>query len=371
MLGALPVMPRAKPHDGRIRMPAWMPAWRPARRDPRIAGRALAATARVGPRREARRLTLWLQGGAGVPRRVDIPVATIAMAVLCIAACVAGSIEYGVSSEARARSLQIQAARLSVEATAGARAEGQLSQLQQQAASLKETLKTITQLDGQVRAEAGAPTSNTTTKATAGLPSSDPAVSHLDAAGGVLRQLQQAIPALAHDVQNLGQSMTGWTADAAHTPSIWPVQGPITSPVGARLNPFNTAQSEIHTGVDIGVVTGTPVHATADGTVVFAGWNYIYGNQVIVSVGGGLDTMFGHNSRLLVRSGQQVAKGQVIALSGSTGWSTGPHVHYEIDQNGQPVNPAPYLPGYAEVAGGGGAGSVEAGSAGNFGYGGR
>ncbi len=346
MGGAVRTMPLDKPrYGGRLHMPAWIPGGR-------VSGPSLASR-RMAPRRESMRLTLWLQGGDGVPRRMDVPLATLALAVLCIAACVAASVEFGIQSQARAATLQRQTQRLSAEASAGARAEGKLSQLQQQAAGLRKTLNTITALDGQVRSEAGAPASGTAVQATAGLSATDPAVSHLDAASGVLRKLQQAIPALAHDVKNLGHSMTGWTADAAHTPSIWPVRGPITSPFGARLNPLNTSQSQIHTGVDIGVVVGTPVHATAAGTVAFAGWNNIYGNQVIVAVGGGLDTMYGHNSRLLVRAGQAVVKGQVLALSGDTGWSTGPHVHYEIDINGQPVNPAAYLPGYAEVAGGG------------------
>jgi murein DD-endopeptidase MepM/ murein hydrolase activator NlpD len=355
------------PNTSRGRLPSGAPRLSAAHRMAgTLRGYRTQRLRRAAPRREWRRLTLWLQGGDGTPRRLDIPLAALALAVMLLAAAIFGSIEYGMRSQATAQALRAQTQRLSAQALAGAAAEDQLQHLQQQAATLQTTLSTIAQLDGKVRAAAGAPSP----QATAGLSSSNPTVSHLDAASGVLRQLQQAIPALTQDVQSLDQAMTDWTTQAAHTPSIWPVDGPITSPFGARLSPFD-GNPEIHTGVDIGVPAGTPVHATAAGTVVFAGWNNIYGNQVIVATGDGLDTMFGHNERLLVHAGEQVGKGQVLALSGSTGWSTGPHVHYEIDQNGQPINPDHYLPGYADVASGGGASHVGTGSAGNFGYGGR
>jgi murein DD-endopeptidase MepM/ murein hydrolase activator NlpD len=323
---------------------------------------------RIAPRRAPKRLTLWLQGPGGVPRRLEVSLAALAVAVLVPAAAVAGSIGYGMRSQATAQTLRRRAEQLSAQALAGQAAQDRLARLEQQAAGLQATLATIAQLDGQVRAAAGAANS----PATAGLAGTSPLVGRLDAASGVLRQLQQAIPALTQDVQALDQAVNAWTTEAAHTPSIWPVQGPITSPYGARRDPFNEGVGEFHTGVDIGVPPGTPVHATAAGTVVFAGWSNVYGNQVIVAAGGGLDTMYGHNEEILVRPGQQVSKGQVLALSGSTGWSTGPHVHYEIDRNGQPVNPDAYLPGYADVARGGGSSDVAAGGrTWGFGYGGR
>ena len=353
MRGAVPGMANARTPKPKFRLPGHIVT--------------AARLQRVAPRRESHKLTLWLQGSGGVPRRLDIPLLAIGAALLVVAVTVFGSIEYGIRSHMRTLALQSQAEKLSAEAIAGAQAQNQLSQLQQQAASLQSTLTSIQQLDGKIKAAAGAPNGS----ATAGLSTADTAVSHLDAASGVLRQLQQAIPALTQDVQSLDQSMTDWTTQAAHTPSIWPVQGPITSPYGARTDPFNEGTGEFHTGVDIGVPSGTPVHATVAGTVLFAGWNNIYGNQVIVSAGGGLDTMYGHNEQLLVHAGQQVNKGEVVALSGSTGWSTGPHVHYEVDQNGQPVSPDAFLPGYRDVASGGGASNVGSSNAGNFGYGGR
>ena len=117
---------------------------------------------------------------------------------------------------------------------------------------------------------------------------------------------------------------------------IWPVNGPITSPFGMRWG-------TLHPGIDIGVPTGTPVHAAAAGTVIWCGWMSGYGNFVVIDHGGGYATAYGHNSRVAVSCGQQVAQGQVIAYSGCTGFCTGPHVHFEVRVNGTPVDPLTYL----------------------------
>jgi murein DD-endopeptidase MepM/ murein hydrolase activator NlpD len=117
-----------------------------------------------------------------------------------------------------------------------------------------------------------------------------------------------------------------------------PVGGRITSRFGYRIHPVLHVR-RLHTGVDIACPTGTPVHAAADGVVVLAGWYGAYGNAVVLDHGGNVSTLYGHNCRLCVSMGQRVTKGQVIAYSGSTGWSTGPHVHYEKRVNGRPVNP--------------------------------
>ena len=117
---------------------------------------------------------------------------------------------------------------------------------------------------------------------------------------------------------------------------IWPVNGPVTSGFGVRWG-------RMHTGIDIAVPTGTPVHASASGVVVYAGWMSGYGNLVAIDHGGGLATAYAHNSTLLVSAGQHVSQGDVISLSGSTGHSTGPHVHFEVRVNGVPVDPLNYL----------------------------
>ena len=127
--------------------------------------------------------------------------------------------------------------------------------------------------------------------------------------------------------------------DAVHTvPSIWPAAGYVSSPYGLRFD-----GTEFHQGIDIAAEMGTPIVATADGVVTAAGWNGGYGNMVDVDHGGGIVTRYGHASALAVTVGQQVRRGEVIAYVGSTGHSTGPHVHYEVRVDGQPVNPAGYL----------------------------
>jgi murein DD-endopeptidase MepM/ murein hydrolase activator NlpD len=116
----------------------------------------------------------------------------------------------------------------------------------------------------------------------------------------------------------------------------WPVAGPVTSGFGSRWG-------KMHEGIDIGVGVGTPVHAAAAGTVIYAGWMSGYGNLVVIDHGNGLSTAYAHNSQLIVAQGASVGKGFVIALSGNTGHSTGPHVHFEVRVNGAPVDPLGYL----------------------------
>ena len=116
----------------------------------------------------------------------------------------------------------------------------------------------------------------------------------------------------------------------------WPVSGPVTSSFGVRWG-------RMHEGIDIAVGQGTPVRAAAAGTVIYVGWMEGYGNLVAIDHGNGLSTAYGHNSSLASSVGQSVSAGQVIAYSGSTGHSTGPHVHFEVRVNGAPVDPLGYL----------------------------
>ena len=123
---------------------------------------------------------------------------------------------------------------------------------------------------------------------------------------------------------------------------IWPISGPITSEFGWRTHPI-TGDQRFHSGLDIGGDYGIPVHAAQVGTVTYAGWISGYGNTVIIDHGGGVTTLYGHNQSLAVGEGQSVAQGEVISYCGSTGNSTGPHCHFEVRQNGEPVSPYGYL----------------------------
>lgn len=129
------------------------------------------------------------------------------------------------------------------------------------------------------------------------------------------------------------------------TPSIWPVYGKLESGVGGRRNPFGGRGYEYHEGQDIDAAYGTPVQVAAGGRVIIAGWQRGYGKVVYVDHGNGLSTRYGHLSEIEVAVGQTVTQGQTIGLVGSTGRSTGPHLHYEVRINNQPVDPRPYLPG--------------------------
>ena len=117
---------------------------------------------------------------------------------------------------------------------------------------------------------------------------------------------------------------------------IWPVQGPVTSPFGMRWG-------RMHEGIDIGVPYGTPIHAAASGTVIYAGWMSGYGNLTVIDHGHGLATAYGHQSSLAVGNGQSVTQGQTIGYVGCTGHCFGPHLHFEVRVNGQPVDPLGYL----------------------------
>jgi len=132
---------------------------------------------------------------------------------------------------------------------------------------------------------------------------------------------------------------------SGRTPSIWPVVGKLESGVGGRRNPFGGRGYEYHEGQDIDADYGTPVLTAASGKVIIAGWQRGYGNVVYVDHGSGLSTRYGHLSRIDVIIGQDVTVGQAIGRVGSTGRSTGPHLHYEVRINNQPVDPRQYLPG--------------------------
>jgi len=138
----------------------------------------------------------------------------------------------------------------------------------------------------------------------------------------------------------------------AATPTIPPLRGLVTAGYGYRTSPF-TGQREMHEGLDIAAPHGTPIQATADGVVSFVGPLAAYGNVVFINHGRGFATFYSHASRNVVEEGQQIKRGQVIAYVGTTGRTTGPHVHYEIQVNGSAVNPLKYIvdPSWLKIAG--------------------
>jgi murein DD-endopeptidase MepM/ murein hydrolase activator NlpD len=150
------------------------------------------------------------------------------------------------------------------------------------------------------------------------------------------RALEAQSAALAARIRT-AQASSGYRPSGGSPGALsWPVSGPVTSPFGMRWG-------RMHEGIDIAVPLGSAVHAAAAGRVVYAGWLGGYGNLVVLDHGGGLSTAYGHNTSIAVSVGQDVAAGDVIASSGSTGHSTGPHVHFEVRVNGAPVDPLGYL----------------------------
>jgi len=167
-----------------------------------------------------------------------------------------------------------------------------------------------------------------------------------------LSQLSASERAEAEEIDSLQASSAALTAriqaaQAQHsssgpssTPSsaglIWPASGPVTSPFGFRWG-------RMHEGIDIGASYGSAIHAAASGTIIYCGWESGYGNLTVIDHGGNLATAYGHQSSIAVTCGQQVSQGQVIGYVGSTGHSTGPHLHFEVRINGAPVDPMGYL----------------------------
>ena len=128
----------------------------------------------------------------------------------------------------------------------------------------------------------------------------------------------------------------------ADAPSQWPVQGIVTSSFGSRLDPFN-GEGAFHTGIDIATNKGEAVRAPADGTVLKAGMGNGYGREVVIDHGHGVQTIYAHLSGFAVTEGQEVSRGDILGYVGSSGHSTGPHLHYEVRIHDTPVNPAKYL----------------------------
>jgi murein DD-endopeptidase MepM/ murein hydrolase activator NlpD len=161
--------------------------------------------------------------------------------------------------------------------------------------------------------------------------------------------LPQQLAFLASTVSESGQSLRALGRYVERTrpvllsmPFRWPVRGPLNSRFGQRQSPW-TGEPEFHRGLDISAGRGTPVHAPATGTVHFAGNGGEYGNTVILDHGHELRSLYGHLQEVRVKSGEHVERGQVIALTGNTGRTSGPHLHYEIQLRGQAVDPRQYL----------------------------
>ena len=226
----------------------------------------------------------------------------------------------------------------------------QILQVSKKASALQQDLDSLRRAEDGLRAIVGAPPAAAdetvqegTVSPTGGEQHTPPTADLSEALEMIEERLstrRSSIDLLAETMRREFPGAASYASDSAPhtTPSIWPAAGYVSSPYGLRFN-----GTEFHQGIDIAADMGTPIVATADGVVTAAGWNGGYGNMVDVDHGGGIVTRYGHASAVAVTVGQQVRRGEVIAYVGSTGRSTGPHVHYEVRVNGAPVNPAGYL----------------------------
>jgi len=159
---------------------------------------------------------------------------------------------------------------------------------------------------------------------------------------GNLEELDQQAKVQAVSLQQLDEFFKNQKSFLSSTPSVWPTRGWVTSGFGMRKSPF-TGRKEKHKGWDIGARLGSTIRATADGVVRVSGRESGYGKMLEIDHGYGISTRYGHNSKNLVKVGDRVKRGDKIALVGSTGRSTGPHLHYEVRLSGVAVNPRNYI----------------------------
>jgi murein DD-endopeptidase MepM/ murein hydrolase activator NlpD len=225
----------------------------------------------------------------------------------------------------------------------------QLEQLAKATASLQEDMTRLNRLDADLRRMINSEDMPATSRSGAvrpapgfngqGGPAVKPQVSDLIS---LVEELQATAKSREVSLQSLQGALVERNSRLSATPSIWPAGGEVTSRFGWRGSPWGWG-NDWHPGLDIANDYGTPIVTTADGVVVFSGWYGGYGNMVQVDHGYGVVTVYGHCAQSLVNVGDKVKKGATIAYMGSTGYSTGNHVHYEVRVNGTAVNPANFL----------------------------
>ena len=269
-------------------------------------------------------------------------------------------IKYGAASCAAAAVLFVGSFGFSVYSafTAASDKQEQLTQLAKKANELQDEMEKVNEIEQELRQMAGAAPAEKPQDVSAqpaapsgesfdgqGGPWIEPSVSHVNNALDNIRNRLAYSRANLENVREAlkeQQRVIGYQNQlSAALPSLWPASGEVSSPFGLRWG-----GSDFHPGIDIANDYGTPIVAAASGTVTAAGWNSGgYGNMVDIDHGNGIWTRYGHAEAVVVTVGETVQKGQLIAYMGSTGFSTGPHVHYEVHANGELVNPILYLGG--------------------------
>jgi murein DD-endopeptidase MepM/ murein hydrolase activator NlpD len=231
------------------------------------------------------------------------------------------------------------------------RLEQQIDELNGRLAGLADTLSLISQRDARIRVLANLEPIDPQVQA-AGI--GGPAVSDIEGEPGSamrrsaeirvdLNALIRRANLLASSFKEAGDSLAVHSARLAATPSIMPTQGWLSSAFSSMRSHPILHIARPHEGIDVTAPMGTPIEAPAAGVVRDAGWEAGYGNTIVIDHGFGTVTKFAHASKIMVREGQRVSRGQRIALVGNTGLATGPHLHYEVHVNGRPVDPLRYV----------------------------
>lgn len=226
--------------------------------------------------------------------------------------------------------------------------KNQIEELSGKTAVLQEDMNRLNQLESDIRklitSEDDSQTSRSSNRPNMGFNGQGGPVSkpQLEQIASMLQNIQSDLKTKEETLTSLRDTLQERKVRQACTPSIWPANGDVTSRFGWRNAPLGSG-SDFHPGIDIANNIGTPISAAADGRVVYSGWYSGYGKLVQIDHGNGIETLYGHCSELIVHEGQTIHKGELIAYMGSTGWSTGSHVHYEVRANGSAVNPASFL----------------------------
>lgn len=256
-------------------------------------------------------------------RRFCVNKRFIKLVAVLVATLVCASIYgfYGLTQTAAHYRTEVENQRLREE---NARQQRELHELSNRVEAVEDTSRKLAEKSGVVEGQSSLPGTGGPS-----LPLDDDSLATL---GDKMNQLELKMKAYESVLRERG-----------YTPTVWPVVGKLESGFGGRRNPFGGSSYEFHSGQDIDAQTGDPVVAGASGKVTFVGWQNGYGQLVVIDHGGGLTSRYGHLSHIDVALGQSVERSQFIGRVGSTGRSTGPHLHYEIRINDEPVNPVQYL----------------------------
>ena len=292
---------------------------------------------------------VFVPHGSEPSRIIEISYGLIKMAAGGLGLGVAVALLVGYATMARTADLS-RSSRLQEE---NSRLVQAIGELQGRMSTLSDTLTRISQRDARIRVLANlepidpqvqaAGIGGPTLAPRPGLPSDGPAVRRSHEIRVDLNALIRRANLLASSFEEAKDSLASHSRRLAATPSIMPTQGWLTSAFSSMRDHPILHIARPHEGIDVTAPMGSPIEAPAAGVVTDAGWESGYGNTVTIDHGYGVVTKFAHASKLLVKTGQRVQRGQRIALVGNTGLATGPHLHYEVHVNGRPVDPLRYV----------------------------